>query len=265
MPAADPETRAEVLHAVVAFLAASLAWLLLSAIATAAVGSRLQPDLPLDEALRSPTLFAFGALLQTTGLGVVVHLLSGWFPSTRPTRPGLRAYVLAGLSGLSVGLLPGWLAENLQRLTDTGSTLDQLQEVLAVAPVGAKVGLVVAICVVAPVSEELAFRGFLWHHLRRVLPLLAVLPISSLLFVGYHLDAVQTPTLVPTALLLGWIRWRSGSFGPAIAAHAANNILAMVMLLSLDLDSVPPIPLWLALLGTLASWSLATLIPSTRS
>lgn len=259
---ADPETRADVLHAVVAFGAASFAWLLLSAIVTAGLAATAHPGLPLEAALRSPDMFAIGALVQTAGLGAVVLLLRRWFPGPMATaRP--RAVLLAATAGLTVGLLPGWLAERLQDLLgQTTSTLTVLSESLDGAPWPAVLGLVLAICVVAPITEELAFRGFLWRQLQRVLPGWAVLLLTSLVFVGYHLDPLQTPSLVPTALLLGWVRLRTGSVLPAIAAHIANNAVAMAMLLGTEPASVPPIPLWLAVVGTVFSWAITT-FPTT--
>ncbi|MCA9569991.1 MAG: CPBP family intramembrane metalloprotease [Myxococcales bacterium] len=259
----DPETRAEVVHAGVAFLAATVGWLLLGGLITAVIAAALRPDpsMPLEVAARLPAALALGAVLQTGGTLAVVLLLLRAFGRPASSAPARPVQVgLAALTGLTVGLLPGWIADRLRELAPSGeSLLTVLQHTLPDAGLGPRLGLVLAICVLAPIAEELAFRGFLWTHLRRALSAPATLAITSVVFLLFHLDRLQTPSLLPTALLLGFLRWRTGSVLPAIAAHAANNVVGMVVLLALDPDRTPSIPLWSATLGTLASWSVALL------
>ena len=94
------------------------------------------------------------------------------------------------------------------------------------------------VCAVAPIAEELFFRGFLFGALRRwhveiagreVGPWLAAL-ITGLLFGLAHSGSAAAQYLVPLGFLgfvLCIVRWKTGSLYPCIALHSANNALAL--------------------------------------
>lgn len=97
--------------------------------------------------------------------------------------------------------------------------------------------------VLVPIGEEILFRGYLFRSLQRIgqqrvwgLPLAFV--GSSLLFAMAHsLAASEGVIVLLTAtflmgMLLAWSVYRSGSIIPAIIAHAANNGLALVALIT---------------------------------
>lgn len=88
---------------------------------------------------------------------------------------------------------------------------------------------------VAPVLEELLFRGFVLPPLvRRVGPWLGALS-NGLLFGALHLaDPWSVPPLVALGALLAWLRLRSNSVGPPILLHATNNAVVFASALLLD-------------------------------
>lgn len=140
-------------------------------------------------------------------------------------------YGLALVAGLTVGLLPGWFAtvarEALPSLA--GGTLDLIDGAFRTGPLGWRLLLAFDIAILAPVVEELVFRGFVWDAMRRAVPLWLTWLLSSFLFCAYHMDPLQSLAIVPTALLLGWVRWTTGSVVPAIVVHAANNGLGVAV------------------------------------
>jgi membrane protease YdiL (CAAX protease family) len=82
----------------------------------------------------------------------------------------------------------------------------------------------------APVAEELFFRGFLYTALRQRLGIAAAATISSLVFAVGHIDAlgvVAASFIMGIALALVYEYTRS--LWVAIAIHAFNNSLATVM------------------------------------
>lgn len=150
-------------------------------------------------------------------------------------RSPLLLWVVAALGGLVAGLFPGWivgfLSEHLPVWAQLGA-LDTISEALERGgPLGRTV-MFLAVCVVAPICEELVFRGFLWRTLERALPPVAVWVFTSMLFGAYHIDPVQGIPVILTGLFLGWLRLTSRSVGPSILAHAANNTLAAIVLFS---------------------------------
>ena len=81
----------------------------------------------------------------------------------------------------------------------------------------------------APVAEELFFRGMLFGGLRARVPFLPAALISGVVFGSLHLTtgASAVPPLILFGFLLAWVYERSGSIWPAVILHAINNNLAL--------------------------------------
>jgi len=77
--------------------------------------------------------------------------------------------------------------------------------------------------VVAPLVEEIFFRGFLFQGLRQKYGWLSAIPLSSAIFGAAHLDPVS---LIPTFILgcvLAYMYHRSNSLWPGIIFHTMIN------------------------------------------
>jgi uncharacterized protein len=97
-----------------------------------------------------------------------------------------------------------------------------------------KIGMAVVASVLAPLAEEVAFRGYVLSALRTRLPPGPAIVGSALLFACMHLDPVRFPAVFFLGLFLGWLAWRSGSVWPAVAAHAVNNALGSAVAAGAD-------------------------------
>ena len=92
-----------------------------------------------------------------------------------------------------------------------------------------QVGMALVASVLAPIAEEIAFRGYVLSALRTHLPPGAAIVGSSVLFASIHLDPVRFPAVLFLGVFLGWLAWRSGSIWPAVAAHGVNNALGSAL------------------------------------
>jgi membrane protease YdiL (CAAX protease family) len=97
---------------------------------------------------------------------------------------------------------------------------------------GGALVLLLLLAVVAPLIEELLYRGLLLGWLVTLMPQWAALLVSSLVFAAAHLQLVQFPGLVIAGLTFGALAVRSGRLGPAIAAHMAFNATTVLYLTS---------------------------------
>jgi membrane protease YdiL (CAAX protease family) len=153
---------------------------------------------------------------------------------------GDLGYIALGLVlqiALALAFLP---LSNL--LFPEGTPPQQVADVIANAETTLmKVGLVLAAVVLAPVTEELMFRGVLLRALerrgRRFALVMSALVFASVHLLGLDVDqlwqsaAVVLPPLFILGLLLGWLTQRSGRLGPAIFLHSGWNLLAAFVLL----------------------------------
>jgi membrane protease YdiL (CAAX protease family) len=88
------------------------------------------------------------------------------------------------------------------------------------------------IMVGAPLVEELFFRGLFFSALRkRGVSALLTIVITAVVFAGFHFEPVRFFVLLPTGLLLGWVRWKTGSTGSAMVAHGVVNAPGAILLL----------------------------------
>jgi uncharacterized protein len=94
----------------------------------------------------------------------------------------------------------------------------------------ALIGAAVLVCVLAPIAEELFFRGFCFTALRRTLGMLPAAVLTGIIFGAIHLGGTEIEFIVPLmvfgfflCLLYVW----TDSLLPCIALHALNNALAL--------------------------------------
>lgn len=82
---------------------------------------------------------------------------------------------------------------------------------------------------IAPVTEELLFRGFLFAGLRGRLGLVPAVVVSSLAFALFHFNPYAFPALVALGAVLAWLFQRSGSLWPGVALHATINTVTLLV------------------------------------
>ena len=154
---------------------------------------------------------------------LVVFLWAGW---CRVARSYLRSKPWAVLFWAAIATLgtviPSEVLLELVPLPDTSSKV--LLEMMK-----NRWGYL-AICIFAPVVEELVFRGAILRVLlegsSRHWPAIVA---SAVIFAAIHLNPVQMPHAFFLGLLLGWMYYRTCSVIPGIMVHWVNNTLAYVV------------------------------------
>jgi membrane protease YdiL (CAAX protease family) len=168
-------------------------------------------------------VFLLPAVVATTGSGLEPRT---WLRLRAPSATAAGLGILAGAAGWLLGssvfaavraVAPRELVEqyDLSRIFE-GPAVEQA-------------AFVAAAVIVAPLCEEIAFRGYLASaFLSRHRPAFAV-GASAVIFALIHLDPVRGLALVLLGAVYGWVAWRSGSIWPAVIAHATNNGIAAAL------------------------------------
>jgi membrane protease YdiL (CAAX protease family) len=81
---------------------------------------------------------------------------------------------------------------------------------------------------IAPVVEELLFRGIGFHLLARFGQVAAIVA-SGIAFGLYHGLVNALPILALFGIALGWLRARTNSVYPGMLVHAAFNAVALIL------------------------------------
>ncbi len=148
-------------------------------------------------------------------------------------RPHRRAWPAAALA---VGLLAPFVGGLVTRLLAGDHDLTQnVQQLAQHAPPGWRLALALMAVTLAPLVEELLFRGVLLSSLIPRCGVALAALLSAAAFAAIHLPGLgwqwyALPELLLLGVALAWLRLRCRSLWPAVLAHGANNALALTVL-----------------------------------
>jgi uncharacterized protein len=108
---------------------------------------------------------------------------------------------------------------------------EQLRQLFAAIPKTAfnTALLFFAGAILAPIVEEILFRGLLQSALAKKLPIWAAIGISALLFGAVHFDLYALPVLALMGVIFGILYHLTGSLRVTILAHLINNSAALLL------------------------------------
>ncbi|MEZ4236074.1 MAG: CPBP family intramembrane glutamic endopeptidase [Myxococcota bacterium] len=246
----------------VAFLVVSVVWVLLLGVLT--VVALLATGATVDDLTDPAVLLNLGGavvgaltVVQITGLalaavGFAAGLPSGDAPDDGAARrrrtfllavPAWPWLAAAGAAGLVSWTLSSWIAQQVSSAEP--STPELLVELVRSGPLLDRLVVVLTIAVSAPLFEEIVFRGYLWRVVALGGGRWAAWLVTTALFCAYHLDKVQSLSIVPVALLIGWMRLRTGSLVAPILVHFANNAVSLALTFVLPDDVLVSLPVGL--------------------
>jgi membrane protease YdiL (CAAX protease family) len=91
---------------------------------------------------------------------------------------------------------------------------------------------IIVVCVIAPISEETIFRGFVYGWLHRWGPAVFAVPLSAAIFSALHQQLVLFLPLFFVGLVLASLYQGSRSIVPGILTHALFNLPNIIAILS---------------------------------
>jgi membrane protease YdiL (CAAX protease family) len=138
----------------------------------------------------------------------------------------LREIFVASVGGLALSstmgnflrLLPGYQAGGLGRFHELCAGFDGVQLFAAFVVIG----------LLAPLGEELFYRGTMQTRLMERFGTRGGIVLTSLVFGAAHLDPMHIMVGFGMGLYLGWISVVAGSVRTTIGVHALNNTFAVL-------------------------------------
>jgi membrane protease YdiL (CAAX protease family) len=178
-------------------------------------------------------LMAIGA----ASLPLVVAALAGFprqpwgapFAWPKPLPPvKLLALLLLGL--ISIPLFEAGYSKLVEWITHepfpAQAALPFIREALQTNPVG----VVLSIVFIAPMAEEVLFRGLLFGTAQRWLSAHWTILLTAALFALIHLQAIYFLPIFLVGLLCGWARHKSGSVAVPMVIHVLNNGFSLAVM-----------------------------------
>ena len=181
---------------------------------------------------------AWGAVLGSLALGLVMLGTSGFIAGAGcgfALRPlGLSAFVPSPVRAFSYAALA--LGGSLG-FTATYSWVVTTLEIAVLVPPDIPLELVLpgpaalltiaALACWTPLTEEVFFRGFVFGGLSERFGFVWASIASAVVFSLFHADPGVLLPIFVTGLLLAWLYRQTRSLWPAVAAHAAQNAIAL--------------------------------------
>ncbi len=210
-----------------AFVLVELVYLLTSAaFAAVLIGAGPLSAGKLALAVAVPTVIAAGlAVLITTlrGNGPRTDLRMYW--SWR----GLRIGLVFGFGGLLV-TIPASLVYTQIVGPDANSAVGKVFGGIRSSWPWA-VAVFVIVVLVAPLCEEIVYRGLLWGALDRRWGRWVALVVTTLVFALAHVEFTRAPLLVVVAIPIALARLYSGGLLASVVAHQVTNLLPGIALM----------------------------------
>jgi membrane protease YdiL (CAAX protease family) len=194
---------------------------------------------PIAEVLKDYKLIALPSIWATIAYGFVfVALLHLYLrKDNRYARIGLDRWSRLsfvktfGLAALLIGV--GMAANYVYSayIVPDVKMQEQLRLIISAIPDNAvgQISLFLTVVVVAPITEELAFRGILQNGLKNWMPVWLAIPLSAMVFSAAHADYYAFVPLAVMGMAFGILYHKTGSLRANIALHALNNAAALAL------------------------------------
>jgi len=148
--------------------------------------------------------------------GQTVVLILGVFLMTR---------VLAGLYATALeGGMPGSMPR--------GGAEQIFDQAAATGAAAATILMFLLASFVAPIIEEVVFRGYLQSALRRRIPAWGAITVAALVFAAIHGSLILLPLYFIIGAGLGYVYERTASIYAAIGLHMLNNVIFSIFVVA---------------------------------
>ena len=191
---------------------------------------------PLKESIR---VFIGYSSMTIAPLFIIKYQLMGLVPSgidggwlqwkIKPFKEGLLKSINGWLMIMPLVLLVGWLMNEI--IGDQGGSNPLLELVLGSNEFIPLFLLLITTVVLAPVFEELVFRGILLPVLVSKVGKISGVLLSALIFALAHLSVGELPPLFVLGIGLGLMRLSSGRLFPCALMHSLWNGVTFISLL----------------------------------
>lgn len=179
------------------------------------------------------TIYASAVALVVSGLLMIAHLLFFRYASFKSEDGSFTSFktILLCLPLVIASLLASNIIGELLELPNIYEDLFY--------SLSRNVFGFLSIALIAPIAEEMLFRGgiegFLLH--RKIKPIIAIL-VSAIIFGVIHANPAQIFFATILGIIFGWMYYRTGSILPSIVGHVLNNTVSVSVMATSPIEDM---------------------------
>lgn len=106
---------------------------------------------------------------------------------------------------------------------------EYMNEILAPISQGSIIISIITVGIVAPIAEELLFRGVIYNTLNRKISVKWTIIIQAIFFGVFHGNLIQGLYATLLGVIFGYVTYKTKSLWPAITMHIVNNLVATIV------------------------------------
>lgn len=185
-------------------------------------------DFLLNEVLTHTTMIS---LLSNVVAALVIWLVfvirkKNFFHEIQLKKSSIKYIVLT----LFIGISFSFVADYIIGLIPFPSILTESFEAnYALTSAGNPVINFIAVAVLAPIVEEVFFRGLVYTRMRKGMCAPAAIILSAVVFGLAHGEIIWMLSAFSMGVVLAWVFEKTGSLLPCIAIHLVNNVLSVAL------------------------------------
>ena len=97
----------------------------------------------------------------------------------------------------------------------------------------------ITVMLLAPIAEELAFRGVLLKKSKQAFGFVGCVVINTIAFSLIHANPMQMIYVIPLGIVLTYLAYRYNSVVPSTIAHIINNSMSIILALVMNVEITP--------------------------
>ena len=156
--------------------------------------------------------------------------------SSLPDTKGIAMSLIAGAGISGVSYLWIMAAKNIPVFQESLSAMEAANKSIES---GSGLELIFTVVIVAPLVEELLFRGIVFRSMQKVFPVWISIMLSAIMFGAYHMNLVQAVYAAFMGIVAGIMYHKINRLIYPIIVHAANNFIgAMQSFIPSNIESL---------------------------
>lgn len=134
------------------------------------------------------------------------------------------------------------------------NAMEDFAEMMDISLSGNMIVMIVTTVILAPIGEEVIFRGVIFQKLLKSNKFAVALILQAILFGVFHGNIIQGLYVLPLALVMGYAVYCFESIIPSIIIHAVNNGISVLLGFLPVSESVQTVVLFLVVILALVGW-----------